>query len=217
MIQILSGPGTSLTGLENMLRLLCRVFSAEGVPESVLEDLVFQVSDLSLLMPISGAFYTRAKRTVVLVSRSNRHVVEAAVRDARHANLIHSVVCSAAMMSRCILHILARVMLTLVRLRHCVVLFNAGVRLNALFATDWCTTATVAPLVIARLLQLLALLEVAELVAVRDQEVPSAVLIIDRRLRLMMMLVLKAGCIAQSLSFLCKLSTELVLVNPLVS
>ena len=161
-------------------------------------------------MTICRAFDRGAERAIILVTRTDRHVIEAAVRDSRHTDLIHSVVGSGAdgaTSSTGILHILTRVCLALIcstALRGSIVLvFETRVRFDTLFTADYRTSAAITPLMIPGLLQLLALLQVAQLIIVRDQQIATTVLIVYCSLRLvMLLLVLKACRIAQGLSLL---------------
>ena len=127
-------------------------------------------------MTICRAFDRGAERAIILVTRTDRHVIEAAVRDSRHTDLIHSVVGSGAdgtTSTTGILHILTRVCLALIcstALRGSIVLvFETRVRFDTLFTADCRTSAAITPLMIPGLLQLLALLQVAQLIIVRDQ------------------------------------------------
>ena len=168
---------------------------------------MLEVGDLALLVPVGRALNARAQRAIVLVTRADRHVIEATVGDAGDAasTLVHSVTSCGSPRSARILHCLARIRLTLVRAsgargssRTCHALFvlQASVRLDTLFTADAGASCTIAPLVISRLLQLLALFKVAELVNVvmRNEQVgtgaTAAVLIVYRGAARLVMLML---------------------------
>lgn len=176
-VQVLCRTRICLTrSLEDVLWLLNRIFRTERMCHlhlSIVKDLLLQVIDLALLV-VRTSFHG-AQCAVVLVTWANRHVVETAVRNSSHPDLD----CACWHIELC----LTRVVLTLVRntvsCSSCLMgiespaLLHTGCRLDWLFGGNALT-------VIASLLQLLRLLQVAQLV-VRDQQVAPAVWV--RRLK----------------------------------
>ena len=109
----------------------------------------------------------------------------AAVRDSRHTDLIHCGPCSGAdgsTSATSIFHILTRISLALVRptaLRGNIVLvLETCIRFDTLFTADCRSSTTVAPLMVPGLLQLLALLQIAQLIIVRYEQVAPTILIV---------------------------------------
>ena len=139
---------------------------------------MLKVGDLALFVSVCGAFYGRAQRAIVLVPRSYRHVIEAAIGDACHSYLIHSVSRRTTGTPR-VFHSLTRVCMMVLTLSDSMVLFNTRSGFDAFFPANDCgiraRRAAIAPLVIPRLLQLLALLEIAQLVVMRDKQVSTAI------------------------------------------
>lgn len=176
LIQILGRTSASLPRLEDiLLRLLSCVLSTQWVPECVLEHLVLEVGNLALLVTICGAFNGGSERAIIFVPRPYRHIIEAAVRDSRHSNFIHSSTCSTR--TKSILHgVLTHVVLTLVD-RDCELLFNTGSGFDALFTAYACpgSPTTITSLIVPRLLQLLTLFQIAQLVIMRDEQVAPTV------------------------------------------
>ena len=156
--------------------LLSGVFGTHWVSESVLEHLVLKVCDLALLVPVSGAFDGRTERAIVFVTRPDRHVIEATIGDPgdTHGIFVHRIACRSCITARPsrILNSLTRIALTLIgpsSLRACghmmtLFILETGVRFYALFTADAPSGHWVTPLMISRLLQLLTLLQVAQLV-----------------------------------------------------
>ena len=151
-----------------VLGLLSRVLGTQRVAKRILQHLVLQVRNLALLVAVCGAFDRRAECAVILVARANRNVIKATVRDSSHTDFVNRVVCSGAYWAASsrldiLIHIcLALVSSSALGASGVVLILETGVRLDALFTADCCTSAsTIAPLMIPGLLQLLALLKVA--------------------------------------------------------
>ena len=146
---------------------------------------MLEVGNLALFVAIRRALDGGAERAIMLVTRTDGHVIEAAVRDSRHTDLIHCGPCSGAdgsTSATSIFHILTRISLALVRptaLRGNIVLvLETCIRFDTLFTADCRSSTTVAPLMVPGLLQLLALLQIAQLIIVRYEQVAPTILIV---------------------------------------
>lgn len=144
--------------MENVVFLFFRrVFSAQGVCHlhlGVVEHLLLKVAYLALF--VARGPFDWAQRAVVFVVRADGHVVEAAVRNARQAHLVQRV--GYVYLRRARVQTLVDKALSC-RLLHVEspAIFHGGRRLYRFLRTD-------AVSIVASFLELLRLLEVAQLV-----------------------------------------------------